>query len=410
MQALQLNITPLTFVAGKICAAMLGKSAYYRGPGRTIKLVDIPEPSLPSPDWVKIRTIACGFCGSDLNLIMLHDSPSAQPFTSFPCVIGHEFVGEVVETGSQVNGFSVGDRVVVNPALSCRARGVEPLCPSCRVGREGNCEQTAEGAFAPGMFLGICKDLNGGFAPYVAAHQSQLFHVPAPLTTDMAVMTEPVSVALQTVFDNRPVGKEKILVIGGGVIGNLVIQSVRALAPDCRISVIEPSPFAAELALACGAENIIPPAEIFSKTTEITGARLYKPMIGQPVPMGGFDRVYDTVGAAATLNLSMRVLKAMGTLSVVGIGGDVKLDLTPLWLKLQTIKGVFAYGTVNDNGRQRHVFEVAMDMMAQNKIEAEKLVTHRFRLEDYRRMIEVNMSKGKRRAMKTVVTFDSTKP
>lgn len=405
MQALQLNISPLTFVAGKACAALFGRASYYRGPGRTVKLADIPEPSLPASDWVKIKTKACGFCGSDLNLIMLHDSPSAQPFTSFPCVMGHEFVGEIVETGTTVSGFAAGDRVVVNPALGCRTRGVVPLCPSCRSGRDGNCEHMAEGRFSPGMFLGLCKDLNGGFAPYVVAHQSQLFSVPEALTTEAAVMTEPVAVALQAVFDNRPEGNEKILIIGGGVIGNLMVQSVRALAPECRISVVEPATFAAELAVACGADDIIPPGGLFPKTVEVTGARLYKPLIGQPVPMGGFDRVYDTVGVSATLNLSMRVLKAMGTLSVVGIGGDVKLDLTPLWLKLQTVKGVYAYGPVNDGGGRRHVFETAMDMMQQKRITAEQLVTHRFRLEDYRRMIEINMNKGRHRAMKTIVTF-----
>ncbi len=405
MKALQLNISPLTFAVAKTYAAVLGKTSYFRGPGRTVRLVDIPEPVLPSPEWVKIRTIACGFCGSDLNLIMLHDSPSAQPFTSFPSVMGHEFIGEVVETGSRVEGVSVGDRVAVNPVLSCLPRGLSTLCPACRAGREGSCERTAEGAFSPGMFLGICKDLNGGFAPYMVAHQSRLFPVPRALSTEAAVMTEPVAVALQTVFDNLPAGVEKVLVVGGGVIGNLVVQSIRALAAGCHITVVEPAPFAAELAIGCGADEIINPGDVFSKTAEITGARLYKPMIGKPVPMGGFDRVYDTVGSAATLNVSLRVLKVLGTLSVVGIGGDAKLDLTPLWLKLLTIKGVYAYGMVDDNGKQRHVFEIAMDMMQDKKINAESLVTHRFRLEEYRQMIAVNMAKGKYKAMKTIVVF-----
>jgi threonine dehydrogenase-like Zn-dependent dehydrogenase len=405
MQALQINISPLTFAVGKTCAAVFGKTAYFRGPGRTVRLKEIPEPVLPGPDWVKIRTIACGFCGSDLNLIMLHDSPSAQPFTSFPCVMGHEFVGEIIEAGPRVSGFSVGDRVAVNPVLGCAPRGISPLCPACQAGRNGNCERTAEGGFSPGMFLGICKDLNGGFAPYVAAHQSQLFAVPPELSTDAAVMTEPTAVALQAVFDNRPLKAEQILVIGGGVIGNLIVQAVRALASDCHISVIEPAPFAVELAVACGADEIISPGGIFPKTAAVTGARLYKPMIGQPVPMGGFDRVYDTVGNSATLNLSMRVLAGLGTLSVVGIGGNVRLDLTPLWLKLQTVKGVYAYGLVDDGGTRRHVFDIAMDMMNQKKIKAEALVTHRFRLDEYCRMIEVNMNKGQHRAMKTIVVF-----
>ena len=158
-------------------------------------------------------------------------------------------------------------------------------------------------------------------------------------------MTEPLAVALQTVFDNLPADDEKILVIGGGVIGNLIIQSMRALVPGCRIAVIEPSSLAVEFAGHAGADDIIPAGEVFGRTARITGAKIYKPMLGMKIPMGGFHRIYDTVGSAATLNLSMRLLAAMGTLSVVGIGGDVKLDLTPLWLKLQTVKGVYASGT-----------------------------------------------------------------
>jgi len=128
-------------------------------------------------------------------------------------------------------------------------------------------------------------------------------------------------------------------------------------------------------------------------------------MIGMKIPMGGFTRVYDTVGISATINLSMRLMAAMGTLSVVGIGGDAKLDLTPLWLKLQTIKGVYAYGDVAFAGKKQHVFEIALDLMKKGEIQAEALVTHKFALEDYEQMIEVNLNKETNRAMKTVVKF-----
>lgn len=67
-----------------------------------MKLVDIPEPVLPSPEWVKIKTRLCGVCGSDINLMFMKDSPSAMPFTSFPCVPGHEFCGDVVDVGADV--------------------------------------------------------------------------------------------------------------------------------------------------------------------------------------------------------------------------------------------------------------------------------------------------------------------
>jgi len=405
MKALQFNVNVPRFVVAKTLRTVLGNRVFYKGPAKTVQLADVPEPKLLTPDWVKIKTLCCGFCGSDLNLILLHDSPSASPFTSFPCVIGHEVVGEIVETGGTVEGFKEGDIVTVNPGLTCKSRDIDPMCGPCRSGRSSNCENFAEGSLPPGMFLGISSGVNGGFSPYLAAHKTQLYRIPEGISLDTAVMTEPVAVALQAVFDNRPENGEKILVIGGGVIGNLVIQAVRVLVPGCDISLIEPSSFAVSLAKNVGADRVIPKKEIFSETVRIAGAKVYKPMIGMEIPMGGFARVYDTVGISATLNLGMRLLAAMGTLSVVGIGGDAKLDLTPLWLKLQTIKGAYAYGMETFNGKKQHVFEIAMDLMKRGKIRAEMLVTHKFKLKDYKQMIEVNLDKQKFKAMKTIVTF-----
>ncbi|MFZ5570957.1 MAG: zinc-dependent alcohol dehydrogenase [Thermodesulfobacteriota bacterium] len=405
MQALQFHVTVPRFIAAKILRGIFGRSVFYNSPVATIRLADIPEPVLPSPDWVKIRTRYCGFCGSDLNLILLHDSPTASPFTSFPCITGHEIVGEIVEAGSGAGAFQPGDRVVVNPILGCETRGISPACPACRAGRSGNCAHFADGDLPPGMFLGINRGVNGGFAPFLVAHKSQLFPVPPGLSPEAAVMTEPLAVALQAVLDNKPEGGETVLVIGGGVIGNLMVQSLRNLSAACRIFVIEPSPFAGRLAEEAGAEGLIPAAAVYERTARVTGAAVYKPMLGKEILMGGFHRIYDTVGSAATLNLAMRLLSAMGTLSVVGIGGDVRLDLTPLWLKLQTVKGVYAYGRNVWRNGEAHAFEIALELMRSGKIRAEKLVTHRFRLEEYRRMIEVNLNKGRHKAMKTVVAF-----
>lgn len=405
MKALQFNVNAAKFVAAKSLKTVFGNRIFYQGPLRTIRLTDIAEPALPSQDWVKVKTLYCGFCGSDLNLILLRDSPTASPFTSFPCITGHEIVGEIVETGARVPAFEPGDIVSINPALGCEARGISPPCSSCQTGRSTTCENFAEGSLPPGLFTGITSGINGGFAPFVAAHKCQLFKVPAGLSLESAVMTEPLSVALQTLFDNMVLENEKILVIGGGVIGNLIIQSARAFAPGCHISVLDPSPFAADLAAKMGADEILPFKKIFPYAAKITGSTIYKPMIGTEITMGGFDRIYDTVAHSSTLNLSMRLLSAMGTLSVVGIGGNVNLDLTPLWLKLQTVKGVYGYGKVKYNGESRHVFEVALEMMLEGKIRADILVTHKFRIEDFPEMIEVNMNKGKHKAMKTVVSF-----
>lgn len=405
MRALQFSVNTPKFLAAKSLKPFLGNRVFFKGPVKTTKLVDIPEPQLPAQEWVKIQTIYCGFCGSDLNLMLLHDSPTASPFTSFPCVTGHEIVGKIIDRGEKVDGFKVGDIVAVNPGLGCETRRIAAKCPSCRAGRPSNCENFAQGNLQPGMFTGINRSINGGFAPFMVAHQSQLFKIPDGLSLESAAMTEPLAVALQTVFDNLPTPGDKALVIGGGVIGNLVIQSLRALSPECHISVIEPSPHAADLAIKMGAGGIIAWKQVFKQSSDVTGATIHKPMLGSDILMGGFNRIYDTVGNSFTLNTSLRLLAAFGTLSVVGIGKEVKIDLTPLWLKLQTVKGVYGYGLVTYEGKERHVFDVALEFMTSGRIDAEALVTHKFKLEDYLDMIEVNMNKGKHKAVKTLVSF-----
>jgi len=404
MKALLLNLDPLRFVALHALSPLSLKFCY-RGPFSTVKLADIPEPSLPSPEWVKIKIRLCGVCGSDINLMFMKDSPSAMPFTSFPCVPGHEFCGNVVEVGTQVQNIKKGDLVTALPALNCETRGIKPVCRSCAAGTTANCENFAEGAFAPGMFIGICKDINGGFAEYIVAHKSQVYVVPEGVSPESAALTEPLAVGLQAVWDNRPDNKDRVLVIGGGVIGAMVVKSIRALDSGCDITVVEPSSFAAEYIKKCGADRIIK-GGIIDAAVEIAGGRAYQPMLGERVVMGGFDKVYDTVGHANTLNAALRVLSTNGTLSVIGIGKEVKLDLTTLWLKLQTVKGCYGYRYNNIGGARKNSFEMALELIASKKVRVDDMLTHKFPLEKYREMIDVNIRKEANRAMKTAVSFE----
>jgi (R,R)-butanediol dehydrogenase/meso-butanediol dehydrogenase/diacetyl reductase len=404
MKALLFNVNVPKFLIIQVLRPLSSKFCY-RGPFKTVKLVDIPEPQLPSPEWVKIKTRLCGFCGSDINLILLKDSPTASPFTSFPCVPGHELCGEIVETGRDVKAFHIGDLVTLAPMLNCTTRAIKPECRSCEQGRPANCENYAEGAFAPGMFTGICKDINGGFAEYVVGHQSQVYRVPANVSPESAALTEPLAVALQAVLDNMPDKHEKVLIIGGGVIGSLLIKTIRALDIGCDITVAEPSPFQAEHALKSGADRVIS-EQLIDAAAGITGGRAYKPMMGQKILMGGFDRVYDTVGHTPTLNKALRVTTTGGTISVIGIGKDVKLDLTPLWLKLQTVKGCYAYGYNDTNSGPKQAFQMALEMMGEGRIHVEDMLTHKFPLEEYPKLIEVNVNKTAARAIKTAVSFE----
>jgi len=404
MKALRFSVTVPQFAALKVLGSVI-RQFYYDGPLATVRLRDIPEPRLLSPDWVKIRTAVCGFCGSDMSLIMLKDSPTASPFTSFPCTLGHEFSGEIVEAGNNVDGIAVGDMVTVAPYLSCTMRGIEPACMSCQAGRPGNCENFAEGDLAPGMFGALCRDIGGGFAPYVVAHKTQVFKLADDMSPVEGAMIEPFACALQAVLDNIPDRRDHILVVGGGVIGSLIVQAIRALDIECFITVAEPSKFHAELASRVGADNVITDKDILTNTERITEARAYKPLLGKDILMGGFSKVYDTVGSSETVNLGIRALRNGGVLSLMGIGKEIKLDPTPLWLKLQTIKGAYTYGYTGEGNRRRHVFEIAIDYVMEKRVDLESMVTHTFSLKDFRRMIKVNLNKPYHRAVKTVVAF-----
>jgi (R,R)-butanediol dehydrogenase/meso-butanediol dehydrogenase/diacetyl reductase len=404
MKALRFSVSVPQFLTLKALGALFPR-LYYQGPLATVHLDEVRVPALPSPEWVKIRTLLCGFCGSDQSLIFLRDSPTASPFTSFPCILGHELAGEIMETGSGVKGFHVGDLVAVAPHLNCITRGIDPPCRSCRMGKPAICENTAEGRLAPGMFLGICREVGGGFAPVFAAHESHLFRLPEGAAPEIGAMIEPFAVALQAVLDNRPEPDDRVLVIGGGVIGNLIVQSIRALGIACNITVSEPSTFHAEWATRAGADALIMDGDIFGHVQKLTGARRYKPMLGRDIFMGGFTKVFDVVAKSETLRTAMRVLTGGGMLSVVGIGDEVKLDLTPLWLKLQTIKGVYGYGFHEIDGKSRHAYDLALDLVREGKVNLAGMITHRFRLDQYEAMIEMNRNKASHRAMKTAVSF-----
>lgn len=404
MKALQFSVNIPQWAALK-ALGLVTKKLFYQGPLATVKLSEIPEPALPSQEWVKIKTLLCGFCASDLNLLLLRDSPTASPFTSFPCTMGHEICGEIVETGSDVDALAAGDVVTIAPHLNCEARGIDPVCRACRTGRVGNCENFAEGNIPPGMFNGICQDVGGGFGEYFVAHKSQVFKLPEGISHEEGALIEPLSVAVQAIADNKPEKGDQVLVIGGGVIGTMIVKTIRALDIDCRITVSEPSAFQADLIKKAGADEVITDGDLFSHTVQITGAKRYKPLIGTDILMGGFNRIFDVVGNSKTINTAMRCLAIEGVLSVVGIGHDVKLDLTPMWLKLQTIRGVYSYGFTDAFGERKHIFQVAIDLIKTKKADVEDMATHKFRIDEFERMIETNLYKAKNRAVKTMVSF-----
>ncbi len=369
---------------------------------------DIPEPKLPGEDWVKVKTLYGGICGSDLNLIYLHDSPSASPFVSFPFVIGHENVGIIVETGTKVEGFKVGDRIIADPMLSCSVRGIEDECESCKSGNNALCSNFTKGNISSGMLLGSCKDTGGSWGEYYVAHQSQLIKVSDKIKSEDAVLVDPIASALHPVARNFPEDNEKVLIVGSGIIGLLVAACLRALGSKCSITMLARYSFQGELAKSYGVDNVIygRNEDYFEALAKITKGELYKPIIGKRVMTGGFDKVFECVGSDNTIDESLRFTKQRGTMVLVGLAAVPKgVDWTPVWLKEVKIAGAYCYSSETINGVTDSTYKHALRLIEEGLIDIKPLVTHKYNIKDYKKAIEVASDKGRNKSVKVLFEF-----
>ena len=151
-------------------------------------LHEIDDARLVRPDWVVTRPILSGICGSDAKLVLGDfntgdiDNPMAA-FSSLPHVPGHEVVAEVVALGPEARGLDVGQRVVLNPWLTCGPRGIDPPCPPCRAGDLSLCWSFTKGDLGPGVHVGRHHRGPGAWAEQLAAHDSMLIPVPDGIST-----------------------------------------------------------------------------------------------------------------------------------------------------------------------------------------------------------------------------------
>ena len=237
----------------------------------------IGEPQLPTLDWVKIKTRLSGICGSDLATITAKGSPYFSPFTSCPFVFGHEVVGEIAEIGSSVEGHAIGDRVVIEPVLSCEIRGIEPQCYQCQRGQFANCENITRGKISAGIQTGYCRDTGGGWSPYFLAHKNQIHRVPDELPDEIAVLIEPFACALHGVLQADLKDTDEILIIGAGTIGLLTLGVIRAFGKSNRILIVAKYPHQQKLARELGADAILSPGkDLYTHFCHLTGAESYQ--------------------------------------------------------------------------------------------------------------------------------------
>ena len=368
-----------------------------------VHLVDIPEPQLPTPEWVKVRTRLSSICGSDLAIITAKGSPYFSPFTSTPFVLGHEIIGEIAETGATVEGFPVGARVVIEPALSCKVRGISPPCHQCRNQRFANCENITKGDISAGVQTGYCRDTGGGWSEYVLAHQSQLHLVPDDILDETAVLLEPFACALHGVLKTEFNEADEICVIGGGTIGLLTVAALRILGHQNRTLVFAKYPHQQQLALELGADEVLSPnSGRYAAFCELTGATSHQPELGQQVLIGGVDVTFDCIGSSVTIDDALRFTRAGGEVILVGMPGIPKnVDWTSIWYKQLKVEGAYTYGLETHNGEQIHTFTLGMRLLQKMGPGLRPLVSKPFPLRDYKRAIQTAMNTGKTATVKT---------
>ena len=368
-----------------------------------VHLVDMPEPQLPTPEWVKVRTRLSGICGSDLAIITAKGSPYFSPFTSTPFVLGHEIVGEVAETGAAVEGFRVGRRVVIEPVLSCSVRGISPPCHQCQNLRFANCENITKGDISAGVQTGYCRDTGGGWSQYVLAHQSQLHLVPDDISDEAAVLLEPFACALHGVLKFSPNRAATICVIGGGTIGLLTVAALRVLGHRNRIIIFAKYPHQQQLARELGADEVLSPnSGRYAAFCELTGATSHQPELGQQVLIGGVDVTFDCIGSSVAIDDALRFTRVGGEVILVGMPGIPKnVDWTSIWYKQLKVEGAYTYGLETHNGEQIHTFTLGMRLLQKMGPGLRPLVSKPFPLRDYKRAIQTAMNTGKTITVKT---------
>jgi threonine dehydrogenase-like Zn-dependent dehydrogenase len=340
-----------------------------------VALEDVPEPVPPADDWALCQTIVSGICGSDAKQIFLNGSRD-NPLTAlltFPHVLGHEAVARRLDSG---------ERVVLNPWLSCGPRGIDPPCQACAVGRYPWCRNFTSGTVPAASHIGICAGAAGAHAERFCAHTAQLFPVPAGMSDEAAVLSDPVSVSLRSILLHPPDTAYPVLVYGSGTLAFAAIALLRHLYPDVEVwAVTRPGP-RAELARSMGAHAVLTsdPDGLVREVAARIGTRRQVPWSGREWLQDGPSVVYDTIGSLETVETSTRILRTGGTLVISGVEPPGRFEWTLLYFKELHLIGSNGFGVEEIRGVAKHSFEHYFDLAAAG-MDLTALVTHRYRLE-----------------------------
>jgi threonine 3-dehydrogenase len=320
---------------------------------RGLWLEEIAEPAIGIND-VLIRVRYTGICGTDVHIYQW--DTWAQKTIPVPMAIGHEFVGEIVEVGSNVNDFYPGDIVSGEGHVVCGR------CRNCLAGRRHLCSRT----------LGVGVNRPGAFAEFISLPMTNIWRHDPEINQEVAAIFDPFGNAVHTAL-SFPVLGEDVLITGAGPIGIMAIPVVRH-AGARHIVITDMNPFRLDLARKMGATLAVNPTE-----TSITKVQEKLGMLE------GFDVGLEMSGNAEALRDMVASMSHGGKIAILGIPAkEMLMDWRHVIFNMLTIKGIY--------GREMYETWYKMSVLLESGVDIAPVITHRFAYTDFQLGLEAMIS------------------
>lgn len=345
---------------------------------KRLELVEVAKPKLADNEvLLKIKKV--GICGTDLHIF------SGGMLVPVPLIMGHEFVGEIVELGAGVHTFKINDRAVAEHVIGCGK------CEMCLAGRKNLCVKPT--------IIGLQRP--GALAQYLSVPADLVYPLPKELSWDDGVLVEPLSIAVYGVRKAGSILGKNVVVVGQGPIGLFVDQVARAAgAKVWGVDVIESRlHFALEQGYVDGVidSSHDDPLSTFQKQSKTTGADGRERMRAITATGFGADVVFEVVGQESTMKLALDLVRPGGMVVVLGVfEHDVNISMMNLVKREITVVG--SWTCLN-------TFEPAIQLLKSGAINTDDLITHRYPFERADRAI-IEAAQYSQNRIKTVIEMD----
>ncbi|MEW9798045.1 L-threonine 3-dehydrogenase [Alteromonas sp. CYL-A6] len=316
----------------------------HREPG--IWLQDSPKPEMGHNDLlIKIRKTA--ICGTDMHIYNWDEW--SQQTIPVPMIVGHEYVGEVVDMGQEVRGFEIGDRVSGEGHITCGH------CRNCRAGRRHLCRNTS----------GVGVNRPGAFAEYLTIPAFNAFKIPDNISDDLASIFDPFGNAVHTALSFDLVG-EDVLITGAGPIGIMAAAVARHVGAR-HVVITDINPYRLELARKMGA----------TRAVDVSKEKL-KDVMNELGMTEGFDVGMEMSGVPVAFRDMLNHMNNGGKIAMLGIPPqDVAIDWNQVIFKGLVIKGIY--------GREMFETWYKMASLLQSGLDLSPIITHRYAIEDFQK-------------------------